>query len=149
MPEDIERYHPIGFYHLAEDFYRAAAHSAQLNEGKSRLHYDLVLYHLHTHSIELSLKAFLRAKGFGVKELKSKFSHGIIGLARKSAELKLRVRKPKRSLQVVERLDQLVNLQTFRYFEAGFLSLPTLKEVRELNERMLAAVRPACLAAIK
>jgi hypothetical protein len=65
-----------------------------------------------------------------------------------AAKRKLKVRRPKRSLQALERLGQLVNLQTFRYFEAGFLSLPTLTEVCELNERMLAAVRPACIATL-
>ncbi|TYO61033.1 hypothetical protein FXV83_40335, partial [Bradyrhizobium hipponense] len=80
MPDEIDRYGPLGFYHLAEDFCRAAVHSASLENSKPRLHYNLVLYHLHTHSIELTLKAFLRAKGIDVKELKNKFSHGMMGL---------------------------------------------------------------------
>ena len=58
----------------------------------------------------------------------------------------MKVRKPQRSLQIVECLDQLGKVQTFRYFEAGFLSLPTLDEVRQLNERTLSAVRAACIA---
>ena len=65
--EEIDRYAPLGFYHLAEDFYRAAVHSAEESEHFPRLHYKLVLYHLHTHSIELALKAFLRAKGLSVR----------------------------------------------------------------------------------
>jgi hypothetical protein len=149
MPDEIDRYGPLGFYHLAEDFYRAAVHSASLKDTKPRLHYNLVLYHLHTHSIELTLKAFLRAKSIHVKELKNKFSHGMMGLMAVATERKLKVSKPKRSLQILERLDQLGRAQTFRYFEAGFLSLPTLDEVRQLNERMLSSVRPACIATLK
>lgn len=149
MPDEIERYGPMGFYHLAEDFYRAAIHSAGLQDTKPRLHYSLVLYHLHAHSIELALKAFLRAKGIDVKELKNKFSHGMTGLMAAATERKLRVGKPKRSLQILERLDQLGKAQTFRYFEAGFLSLPALHEVQQLNERMLLSVRPACIVTLK
>jgi hypothetical protein len=149
MPDEIDRYGPLGFYHLAVDFCRAAVHSANLENTKPRLHYNLVLYHLHAHSIELTLKAFLRAKGIDVKELKNKFSHGMMGLMAAATERKLKVRKPKRSLQILERLDQLGRAQTFRYFEAGFLSLPTLDEVRQLNERMLSSVRPACIATLK
>jgi hypothetical protein len=150
MPDEkIDRFAPLGFYHLAEDFYRAAVRSASLEDAKPRLHYSLVLYHLHTHSIELTLKAFLRAKGIDVKELKNKFSHGMMGLMGVGTERKLKVRKPKRSLHILERLDQLGKVQTFRYFEAGFLSLPTLDEVRQLNERMLSSVRPACIATLK
>jgi hypothetical protein len=70
MTDGIDRYGPLGFYHLAEDFCRAAVHSANLENTKPRLHYNLVLYHLHTHSIELTLKAFLRAKGIDAKETK-------------------------------------------------------------------------------
>jgi hypothetical protein len=149
MPDEIDRYAPLGFYHLAEDFYRAAVHSASLQDTKPRLHYSLVLYHLHTHSIELTLKAFLRAKGIDVKELKNKFSHGMTGLMAAATEHKLRVKKPKRSLQILERLDQLGKVQTFRYFEAGYLNLPALHEVQQLNERMLLAIRPACIATLK
>lgn len=86
----------------------------------------------------------MRAKGIDVKELKNKFSHGMTGLMAAATERKLKVRKPKRSLQIVERLDQLGKVQTFR-----FLSLPTLDEVRQLNERMLSSVRPACIATLK
>jgi hypothetical protein len=66
-----------------------------------------------------------------------------------ASERKLKVRKPKRSFQIVERLDQLGKVQTFRYFEAGILSLPALDEVRQLNEHMLSSVRPACVATLK
>lgn len=149
MPTEIDRYSPLGFYHLAEDFHRAAVHSAHLKDTKPRLHYHLVLYHLHAHSIELALKAFLRAKGIDVKELKNRFSHGMMGLMTAATERKLKVPKPKRSLQILQRLDQLGKVQTFRYFEAGFLSLPALDEVRHLNERLLASVRPACAASLK
>lgn len=45
----------------------------------------------------------------------------------------MKVRKPKRSQQILEYLDQLEKVQTFRYFEAGFLSLPTPRDtVREI-----------------
>jgi len=88
LSDEIERYGALGFYHLAEDFHRAAVRSAGLNETKPRLHYDLVLYHLHTHSIELALKAYLRAKGIDVKDLKRKFSHGMVDLMAEATRLK-------------------------------------------------------------
>lgn len=149
MLNEINRYVPLGFCHLAEDFYRAAVHSASLQDTKPRLHYGLVLHHLHAHSIELTLKAFLRAKDIDVKELKNKFSHGMTGLMAAATERKLKVKKPKRSQQILERLDQLGKVQTFRYFEEGYLSLPALHEVQQLNERMLLAIRPACIPTLK
>ncbi len=51
MQKAIDLYNPLGFYHLAEDFYRAAIISAQTDDRKdNRLHFKLVLYHLHIHS---------------------------------------------------------------------------------------------------
>jgi len=149
MAENIDRYNPLGFYNLAEDFYRAAAVcQAAVENRRIRLRYDFVLYHLHTHSIELALKAFLRAHGLSVAELK-KLSHGLVAIYERCVSLRMRVKKPKRTAQVAQWLDELSRTQTFRYFEMGTLTLPTLAEVQSANERILSSVQAKCAKAGK
>ena len=58
MNETIDRHAPIGFYNLAEDFYKAAILCAKAREQRAvRFRFSHVPYYLHTHSIELALKA--------------------------------------------------------------------------------------------
>jgi hypothetical protein len=141
----VDGCHPLGFYLLAEDFYRAAVQCAASKDCLPNLHYNLVLYHLHAHSIELALRAFLRVKD--INEAKSAYPHGAMELLSRCMELRLRVHKPKRALQALYHLDELINLRAFRYYEAGLMKLPPIKEVSALNERVLMAVRPTCTAA--
>jgi hypothetical protein len=143
---EIDRHSALGFYNLAEDFYRAGVHIADSQERRDlKLRFSHVPYYLHTHSIELALKAFLRANGIEERELKGKFRHGLSDILRKCVELKLETRKPKRTAEVVSWLDELTRTQQFRYFEGGGIALPAPHEVREANERILKAVQGLCV----
>ena len=71
MNETIDRHAPIGFYNLAEDFYKAAILcAAAREEGTVQFKFSHVPYYLHTHSIELALKAYLRSRNITEAELK-------------------------------------------------------------------------------
>jgi len=143
------RHSPLGFYNLAEDFYRSAIHiAAGTRERHLRLHFqDNVSYYLHTHSIELTLKAFLRAKNITPEDLAGKnLRHRLDKIFTKAIELKLRVAKPKHTEAITRRLGELAGTQTFRYFETRIvLDMPVLDEVRLANERLLIAVKPVCV----
>ena len=150
MNETIDRYAPIGFYNLAEDFYKAAMLCAAAHEKRTvRFKFSHVPYHLHTHSIELALKAYLRAKSVTEAELKKAFRHGFVDLRAKCGQLGPKFRKPKRTRELVSFLNELTKEQAFRYFYGASKLLPELREMREGNERILAAVQPACVKSIK
>jgi hypothetical protein len=148
--DTIDRHAPIGFYNLAEDFYKAASLCAEANETRTvRFRFSHVPYYLHTHSIELALKAYLRARSVTEAELKKSFRHGFVDLLAKCEEMGLKFRKPKRTRQLVYFLNNLTKDQAFRYFYGGAKQVPELREMREGNERILGAVHPACLKSIK
>ena len=108
MSQQNHRHAPLGFYHLAEDFYRSAKLTAEANEKRSvLLHYGHVPYHLHTHSIELALKAFLRTRQVGLNDLSKSFRHDLMKALIKCEELRLKCRKPKRTREVVGMLNEL------------------------------------------
>jgi hypothetical protein len=148
--ETIDRHAPVGFYNLAEDFYKAAILCATAREERTaRFKFSHVPYYLHTHSIELALKAYLRTRAITEGELKKSFRHGLVDLLAKCEALGLKFRKPKRTRELVQFLNELTRNQAFRYFYGSATQLPALYEMREGNERILAAVRPACVKSIK
>jgi hypothetical protein len=95
------------------------------------------------------LKAFLRARSVTEPELKKSFRHGFVDLLAKCEELGLKFRKPKRTRDLVDFLNDLTKDQAFRYFYGGAKLVPELREMREGNERILAAVQPVCVKSIK
>ena len=150
MQETIDRHAPIGFYNLAEDFYKAAILCAAAREERTvQFKFSHVPYYLHTHSIELALKAHLRTRNITGAELKKFFRHGFVDLLAKCEELGLKFRKPKRTRELVHLLNELTKDQAFRYFYGSAKQLPELHEMREGNERILASVRLACVKSIK
>src|SRR5260370_31250200 len=74
----IDRHSARGFYNLAGDFHRAGMYVAESSARRDlKLRFNHVPYYLHTHSIELALKAFLRASGIEERELRVQFRHGL------------------------------------------------------------------------
>jgi hypothetical protein len=76
-------------------------------------------------------------------------SLGSVDLLAKCEALGLKFRKPKRTRQLIDFLNELTKDQAFRYFYAGAKQLPEMREMREGNERILAAVQLACLSSMK
>lgn len=151
MPEDYERHSAIGIYHYAEDFFIAATQLAvAATKGEFRLRFgDTVPYHLHTHSVELVLKAFLRADGVSNDSLKAIYGHKLERLLSDCVECGLALGEHQQHTELVVRwLNAHGRAETFRYFEAGYFSLPALSDVHATNQRLLTAIRPACLRAL-
>jgi hypothetical protein len=150
LNDAIDRHAPLGFNNLAEDFYRAAILCAKAHENREvRFRFSHVPYYLHSHSIELALKAFLRVHGVTEVELKKSFRHGFVDLLGRCEQLGLKFRKPKRTRQLVDFLNELTRRQAFRYFYGGIKQQPALAEVRDGNERILASVHRACSRSMK
>jgi len=116
VTKDIDRHNPLGFYHLAEDFFRAARYVSR-GEGSTaiKLHFSFVAHHLHAHSIELALKAFLRAKGVPMNTLRYDLGHKLTKVWDECIRYKLKTSKPKRTAQLVAFVDQLLKVQALRY----------------------------------
>ncbi|GGG27252.1 hypothetical protein GCM10010964_13970 [Caldovatus sediminis] len=152
MPgSDIERHGPLGIYHFAEDFFATAVHTAEALDAKRlRLHFgDFVAYHLHAHSIELVLKAFLRTAGVGNDDLRRRYGHDLSALLRDAVAAGMALGgQEEHTREVVDWLNEHGKAQTFRYFEAGSRRLPPLADVKDANRRLLAAARCACRRSI-
>ncbi len=141
---DVDRHDPVGSYNLGEDFFRAALHLAAAQDNNQlELTFDhTVSYHLHSHSIELVLKAFLRVIGVSNNDLKGRYGHNMKAMLDDTLLGGLMLgRDEERVCVVVKLLNAHGRAQTFRYFEAGYYQLPSLADVRAANERLLEAVK--------
>lgn len=144
IKETIDRHSPLGIFNLAEDFHRVANH---LLLGALRLRFQhLLVLSNNVHSIELALKAFLRATGSSNNDLKVKYGHNLDRMFGDAVHngLSLGVSQEKTRF-IVNWLNDLAKDQVFRYFETGALNLPDLEEVDARNALLLHAVKPKCL----
>jgi hypothetical protein len=147
-----DRHSPLGTYHLAEDFFKAAVQlAAAQDNGQLRLRFaTLIHFHLHCHSVELALKAFLRATGTGTEDLRRQFGHNLQRLLDAAFAVGLTLGADKgRVRAVVEWLNIHGRAQTFRYFESGYMQLPSLEDVQQSNSYILLAVRDKCISSIQ
>jgi hypothetical protein len=77
MSDNGDRWEPMNFYSLADDYYKSAIYivNAQERDSLSLNYKPFVPYYLFSHAVELALKGFLRAKGLSKKDLKNKYNH--------------------------------------------------------------------------
>jgi hypothetical protein len=82
--DEDSRSSPLGFFNLAESYWRAAG---ALENAKLRTtHPNSPISFLYYHAIELYLKAFLRLHGHSARELRSKkFGHRTCCLSERAA----------------------------------------------------------------
>jgi hypothetical protein len=146
MPgERGERTTATGLWMFAES-YRDAANL--LAQRASELRHQAPIYYLYAHSIELALKAALRAKGVTVEELSSKrLGHDLMKLLAECRNLRLtrRLRLGKRRESILSLLTELNRDHELRYIKTGSTSRPTLGILREIATRLLDAARPLCV----
>lgn len=143
--DDEGRTSSIGLWLYAESYFNAAVHLHDFD-----LRHDAPKYYLYGHSIELTLKAFLRAYGVGVHDLQRTYGHGLVRLLHASRDKGLA-----ESGSVSERHDAVLSLMDtysknheFRYIKTGFKTLPTLDALRETASQLLKATRDACHATL-
>ena len=139
---------PIGFHQYAADFVkwadRASAEPSQF--------FSPVPYYLYCHSIELSLKAFLLARGITKKKLKDRrYGHDLIALLNKAKQLGLEDIVPIRPEWESElsKANDYYFHKEFEYFNVGFFAngLPLLVDLRELSQVLIKSLKRVCLDA--
>src|SRR4051794_18481307 len=81
-PNEIDRAPSIAFFLSGESFLKTAIHTHEALDAKAlKLRFDMPVYYLYSHAIELTLKAFLRAKGLTARELSFKpWGHDLLEL---------------------------------------------------------------------
>jgi hypothetical protein len=153
VSENFDRSPPIGIFLSGESFLRSAQYLRTGLDGKVlRLRFDMPIYYLYSHALELTLKAFLRSKGVTDRNLRSKkFRHSLQSL-RDACVANGLLDHPVKDIfinQTIDLLDPFAADFEFRYLKVGFKNLPTLEAVDAAVSNLMAMVRPHCEATIK
>jgi HEPN domain-containing protein len=115
------RTQPLGLFNVAEAYWHAA--KALQNTKRKTPHSNSPIWFLYYHSIELYLKAFLRAHGHTAKQLRLKYSHDM-GRIQKRAE-KLGLFFEDEDLEVLHIMATTDAVIRSRYHKTGYFSWPT------------------------
>ncbi|MCL4182793.1 MAG: hypothetical protein KJ011_05025 [Burkholderiaceae bacterium] len=101
-------------------------------------------YYLASHSIELTLKAFLRHRGLTVRELRLKYGHSLKACYRKAKELGLFdvFRQHENDEAALHLLAEINNAHELRYIRTGFKTFPSWAIVEPFAVRLHQAVAP-------
>lgn len=76
--DEDERTAPIGLFNYADSYWRSAVALAKAEVRATHPHAPICF--LYYHSIELYLKAYLRAEGYSVRDLRTQFGHNSVKL---------------------------------------------------------------------
>ncbi|MCF8878628.1 hypothetical protein L5876_02245 [Hyphobacterium sp. SN044] len=121
---DDERTTAIGLFNFAES-YRICADSLT-NSRPSGLRFEQPIQFLYWHALELFLKAFLRAKGVGIAELKSRYGHNLKKLQAEAINrgfIKLEL-----AAWLIENWQPMDIFET-RYIRTGAAQIPHLEDL--------------------
>jgi len=152
VTEEIDRAPSIAYFLSAGSFLQTAifAHEA-LATSNLKLRFEMPIYYLYSHSIELTLKAFLRSSGLTAKELtRREWGHDLLKLWEGCFDRGFNLDQQTR-LMIRGVLDLLAFYATtyeFRYVQVGLKTLPTLEAVREAAEALQIAIKPIAEADI-
>lgn len=147
-----DRSPPIAYLLSAEAFLKTAVHAHQALAAKTlRLRFDMPVYYLYSHAVELTLKAFLRTTGLTAKELSTKrWGHDLARLWNGCFERGLDLDLPTRLTAgaVVGALAPYAANYEFRYVVTGSRELPTLDAVQEGATLLHHAIEPTIAATV-
>ena len=150
-PDEIDRGPPIGMFNFAESFLDAGRHLARATDKRElRLRFDAPIYYLYAHALELTLKAFLRAKDYSARRLGSReFGHQLGVLWKECIKAGLSIQPNNGALveQMIEILDPLATSYELRYIKVGPKQMPRLDELELAIGWIRAAVVPAVRSA--
>ena len=138
--KDEPRTTPAGLWTLADEFFRTVEY---IPEGKRR--HSSPCYYLLSHSIELTLKAFLRAKGCTIPEL-IKIGHDLGELLR-HAELSGIcgvVALEERHLDAIEIANAIYKEKEWEYRKRGFKEYPIIDDLYSFARALLDGTRGKC-----
>ena len=142
---DDERTTGMGLWTDARDMIAAA----RVVSAEPRLSTSHPAYYLAGHGIEEAFKAFLRAHGHSLKDLRyighdldhalgAAISNGIEDLCTLTAQDKA----------MVGLLNPYYKAKYFEYRVTGFQSLPQLQDLLGLGDRILASIKSVCEASV-
>lgn len=118
--DDDDRANPTGLYNFAHSYWRSAV-ALQRAEVKAT-HPQSPVWFLYAHAIELYLKAFLRADGSSVAELRNCFRHNVCKLTAAAVARGLWLDdEDKEVRRLLENTDDLLAL---RYLRTGPFTRP-------------------------
>ena len=136
-----DRTTPIGLFLFAYAYAEAAEvlRNADTNAG----HRDAPIRYLFTHAVELYLKAYLRAKGLTIDELRRRpYSHDTKSLLEKSEEFGLYL-----TLDLVSQIEFIANDTSDRYIVTGTKKVLLLNSFSHLCESLHDRICPDVLKA--
>jgi HEPN domain-containing protein len=137
---------PLGYWHHAQSYARAA--DAAFHEDGAKVMFP-VLY-LYGIAIELSLKAFLLARGESPTKVAA-FGHRLKDLLTQARRRKLgyKVQLIQNDLRAIRLLSQSYAHQPhrLRYFVSGTVQVPPLEVTRHAAHRLLKGLKPFCAEA--
>lgn len=150
--EEIDRSPPIAVFLSGESFFQSAQYLKSGVEAEGvRLRFNMPVYYLYSHAMELTLKAYLLSKGVTSNRLRSRdYGHKLQVLW----EACLTEGLPHHPIndafvaQMIEVLDPFAVDFEFRYIQVGFKSLPTFGAVEAAVGDLMATVRPFCEATV-
>ena len=142
---DDERTTGMGLWTDARDMLAAA----KVVSADTRLANSHPAYYLAGHGLEEAFKAFLRARGQALNDLRcighnldhalgAAISHGIEDLCALSAQDKA----------MIGQLNPYYKAKHFEYRVTGFQSLPQLQDLLGLGDRILTAIKSVCEASV-
>ncbi|WP_092138952.1 hypothetical protein [Bradyrhizobium sp. NFR13] len=159
MTEDLEREAEptdrdpiIAVFLSGESFFKSAQYLRKALDNKDlQLRFQMPVYYLYSHALELTLKAFLRTKGLSSGKMRSReFGHKLQALWAACLKNGLRLHPVKEALvaEIVELLDSSATDFEFRYVKVGFKTLPTLDGLEAAVADLIESVRPLCGATV-
>jgi hypothetical protein len=138
--KDEPRTTSAGLWTHGNEFFQTAEY---IPEGKRRL--SSPCYYLLSHSIELTLKAFLRAKGYTVPEL-IEIGHDLVGLLRRAEVRGIRgiVVLEKRHLDAIAISNAIYKEKEWEYRKRGFKQYPIIDDLHSCAKALLDGTSGEC-----
>lgn len=139
--EIVDRETPLGFWRYASEYTEAAKH---LN-SQDRTSFLIPAYYLVTHGIELGFKAFLRAHGYSVENLK-KLGHNLKRLVKTANKEGLPDVAPcsKEFLAAIDLINSYYKQKQLEYIKTGFKQYPPISCLIDGNESLLKNIKTLC-----
>lgn len=142
----IDKTPSSGLWWFAADYYKAAV--VTFDVKRCRLSSETVPCYLVCHSIELVLKAFLRAKGLRVQTLINKFGHDLESTLTeaKKQDLDRFCMVSSEFCEHLRRANFHYKSKDFEYIVVGIMHLPSLDILLNGTKALLEGTKEFCLA---
>jgi len=140
--EDTNRTTPFGMWRYGDDFRKAAVAVLSVHNDRHFMPY----YFLLGQSIELSLKAFLLARGMELEELRKKYGHNLKKLLDESRRRKLgtEVKLDQVHCGAIHILGIEYLGRRFQYIRTGGMLLPEAWLAQEAADKLSQGLKKYC-----